>query len=643
MCGIAGFFQYNSSLESCHQPDAVLRSMLDAIYHRGPDDEGTLVEPPAWLGMRRLSIISLDDGKQPIYDESGRFGVLFNGEIYNYRELRESLQSRGHILKTNSDTEVIVHLFEEYGRGCLEHLRGMFAFVIWDSHKRELFVARDRLGIKPLYYANVDGQFIFASELKAIVRHPNVKKELDPVALGDYLSIKYVPAPRTMFRDIQSLEPGHCLTVGQQGIRHECYWDFSIEPDESKSDEECVDQLLDILRESVKLRLRSDVPFGAFLSGGLDSSTIVALMAEQLTSPVETFSVGFESAGVQDELPFAEQVAKHFGCKHHVLKIGAKDFLQYAEDVIYHLDQPIADQATVATFMLSRLAGQSVKMVLTGEGGDELFAGYARYEGERMSPAFGLLPDWGKAAFRSFSGRLPGLRRAKIAAEALSYGDEAQRYAAWFPMFTQDMRKRVLSSYMAEQVKDVSRVFRKQLRRCGEGSRLSRMLYCDTKLWLPDYLLLRGDKLTMAHSIEGRVPLLDHKLVEFAARLPDRMKLRSRQRKWLLKQAASRLLPKDIIERKKQGFPIPIEKWLKDEAKDLVHDCLSEEVVRRRGLFSPQYVRELVKAHESGYADRATEIWGLVSLEIWSRRFLDQAEPSVAPKPINDELRGLKI
>lgn len=416
------------------------------------------------------------------------------------------------------------------------------------------------------------------------------------------------------------------MTIANGCVKTKRYWNVSFaKPERFLSEREYADQLLELLRDSIRIHLRADVPFGAFLSGGVDSSTIVALMSEVLQSPVKTFSVGFGGEGIQDELPYAQQVADKFGCEHHTLKITSNDFLNYAETVLWHLDQPIADQATVATHMVAKLARQHVKMVLTGEGGDELFAGYARYAGERYSKWFSHLPSPVTKAIRTISKSLPGLRRGKIAINALTILDEAQRYSNWFPMFRDDAKEQLLTEQFANLRAGAASIFAGHLSDCDATEPVDRMLYVDSKLWLPDYLLLRGDKLTMANSLEARVPLLDHKLVEFAAALPASMKLRGSQRKYLLKQVARRILPAEIIDRKKQGFPIPIERWLRKEAKPLMQDLLSTETLTRRGMFEPKVVERLQREHSTGYADHSTELWGLMSLEMWTRKFIDRS------------------
>lgn len=605
----------------------VLSCMLGVIHHRGPDDEGVHVEQALALGMRRLSIIDLDSGQQPIYNEDRSVVVVFNGEIYNYRELAAELRQRGHRFATASDTEVIVHLYEEMGEACVHQLRGMFAFALWDRSRRKLFIARDRLGIKPLYYAQVNDGLVFGSEIKAILQHPQVEAQLNLEALSHYLSLRYVPAPQTLFTNILSLPPGHTLSCDDRGVSTRRYWDLSFADGRNghQSDEEYAEELESLLRDAVRLRLRSDVPFGAFLSGGVDSSTIVALMSQMLDEPVNTFSVGFEQVGTStDELPHARLVAEQFHTHHHEIVTGPREFIDLADKIIWHLEQPIADQATIATYMVSKLAARHVKMVLTGEGGDELFAGYARYAGERLSPVFSQLPAPARSLLLAAGQHLPGLRRPKIALYALCQTDEVTRFTNWFPLFNQDMKAALLTEQFRQQINGISSdsIFSHHLAHTDATTPLNRMLYVDTKLWLADYLLLRGDKLTMAASLEGRVPLLDHKLVEFAATLPPRLKLRGWMRKYLLKEVSRKWLPEQIVDRKKEGFPIPISSWFRGEARDFLHDLLSPDTIRRRGLFDEGYVGTLLQEHDTGRDDHGVLLWGLANVELWQRLFL---------------------
>jgi asparagine synthase (glutamine-hydrolysing) len=626
MCGICGIYNYHS-----HQPvnKQTLEAMLQVIEHRGPDDEGVHIDQDVGLGFRRLSIIDLAGGHQPMFNEDGTIGVIFNGEIYNFKQVRQQLEERGHTFSTTSDTEVIVHLYEDYGDDCVNHLQGMFGFAVWDSVKRRLLVARDRLGIKPLYYTTAGDQLVFGSEIKPILQHPHVHAQANLEALSAFLSLKYVPSPYTMFDGIHALPPGHLLVCEpDKGVSVRQYWDLSFNPPQNGSinEESYVEQLEQILRETVEMHLVSDVPFGAFLSGGIDSSTIVALMSQVLNEPVKTFSVGFEGAGeAVSELPFAHMVAKQYGTDHYDIFISPQDFIDLTPKVIWHLDQPIADDACLANFMVAKLASQHVKMVLTGEGGDELFAGYARYAGEQFSPVFKRIPAPVRSAMLAMSGMLPGMRRQKLALYALCQQDEVTRLLNWFPLFNSDMKAALVSDSFSQEVqRDIAREsFAAMLERTNATSALNRMLYVDTKYWLVDDLLARGDKTSMGTSLEARVPFLDHKVVEFAASVPPSLKLKGLQRKYLLKQVSRKLLPDAIIDRKKKGFPIPIPIWIRNEARPFVRDVLSHDAISRRGLFDVAAVEKLLNEHETGFADHGSLIWSLLSIELWYQQFID--------------------
>lgn len=634
MCGIAGIV---SPDWTASELGSVLEGMCEAIRHRGPDDDGFFVKDGISLGMRRLSIIDLSGGKQPISNETGDVTIVYNGEVYNYVELMQQLTDRGHQFKTACDTEVIVHMYEERGESCVDMLRGMFAFAIWDERRQKLFIARDRLGIKPLYYTIQNGALIFSSEIKAILQHPMVEPEMSTQALSDFLSLKYVPSPQTMFKNIHSLPPGHVLIWDEDGVRTRRYWDIPYPASHNgrMREEEYTEQLEALLKESVRLRLRSDVPFGAFLSGGIDSSTVVALMSQILTEPVKTFSVGYDGDGEGfSELPYARMVATRFGTDHHEVLVRPQDFVTLAEKVVWHLDQPIADQAALATYMLSELAATKVKMVLTGEGGDELFAGYARYVGEKFAGLFHHIPRPVTNFALSVSKRIPGLRRPKVALYALSLPDDVARMTNWFALFNYEMKCALLTDELQEELPNLTAdtVFAEHLDRTHATDWLNRMLYVDTKLWLPDDLLARGDKMTMAASIEGRVPLLDHKVVEFAATLPPDLKLKGLKRKYLLKEVARKLLPSEIITRKKQGFPMPISIWFRNEAREFVRDVLAADTVARRGLFKPAFVQNLLDDHESGFADHGSLLWALINIELWQQMYLDQKAAVRWPK-----------
>jgi asparagine synthase (glutamine-hydrolysing) len=627
MCGICGAYAYNSG-ELAHAD--VIQEMLSSIWHRGPDDEGTYIDGEVGLGSRRLSIIDLAGGHQPMSNEDGSVVVVFNGEIYNYRELRSQLQRRGHTFATASDTEVIVHSYEDAGDDCVRELRGMFAFALWDTRRKRLLIARDRLGIKPLYYAERGGCLVFGSEIKALLRHPAIDARPDLQSLGHYLSLKYVPAPQTMFDGVQVLAPGHLLVCDRNGPRVRPYWNlsFAAPADGHRSEASYEEELTALLRESVALHLVSDVPFGAFLSGGVDSSTIVALMSHVLSTPVKTFSVGFDGDGEAfSELPYARIVAERYGTDHHEICVRGRDLVDQAETVVWHLDQPIADEATLANYMVATLARRHVKMVLTGEGGDELFGGYARHAGDKLSPLFQHVPAPAKAVGRALASTLRGLRRPKLALYALCQPTETARLVNWFPLFNPDMKARLLTQEVKEWLRGSSpeQVFAAHLARTNALAPLSRMLYLDTALWLPDDLLARGDKTSMAASIEARVPLLDHKLVEFAAALPSHLKVKGLTRKYLLKKVARPWLPRQIIRRRKKGFPIPMSVWFRTDARAFVRDVLSPSTVRRRGLFDPRYVQHLIDQNESGLAHHGPLLWALINVELWYRLFIDSS------------------
>jgi asparagine synthase (glutamine-hydrolysing) len=631
MCGICGVYPYGVGEPVDAQ---VLDNMLTSIRHRGPDDDGVYLDADVGLGSRRLSIIDLAGGKQPIYNEDRSVVVVFNGEIYNFKELRSQLQRRGHTFTTDSDTEVIVHLYEERGDDSVRALRGMFAFALWDIRQKRLLLARDRLGIKPLYYANRGGRLVFGSEIKALLRHPAVEARPDLEGLGHFLSLKYVPSPQTMFDGIQALAPGDLLVCDQKSATVRSYWrlSFAASTNGHRSEASYAEQLTALLRQSVKLHLVSDVPFGAFLSGGVDSSTIVALMSECLNAPVKTFSVGFDGDGASfSELPYARLVAERYGTDHHEIFVRAQDLVAQAEKIVWHLDQPIADPATLGNYMVAELARRHVKMVLTGEGGDELFAGYARHAGDRLSPLFDGMPRPVKSLALACASRLPGLHRPKLALYALCQPTEVSRLVNWFPLFNPEMKAALLTDGFKATLKGAAaeHVFGDRLAQTDATDPLSRMLYLDTTLWLPDDLLARGDKTSMAASLEARVPLLDHELVEFAATLPPQLKVRRLARKYLLKQVSRAWLPPQIIRRSKKGFPIPLSVWFRHEARPFVRDILSPSAVRRRGLFNPPYVQALIDRNERGEAECGFWLWALVNVELWYRQFIDSSAQTV--------------
>jgi asparagine synthase (glutamine-hydrolysing) len=633
MCGIAGVFEYATGAPVTEE---MVGQMLQSIVHRGPDDAGVHAESEVGIGARRLSIIDLPGGHQPIANEDGSVVVAFNGELYNYRELRERLQAAGHSLRSEGDTEVLVHLYEDLGDEMVHELRGMFAFAIWDARRRRLLMVRDRLGIKPLYLLDDGKRLIFGSEIKAVLRYPTAEARLDHDALAAFMLLRYVPAPRTMFAGITALEPGHRLTCDANGVRTRRWWDLSFAAmDPPPSEPEAKERLRAMLDDAVSSHMVSDVPYGAFLSGGVDSSTVVALMSRRLGRPVSTFAAGYKGAGEEvSELPYARMVADRYETDHHEVIIGAEDFVRSAEKVVWHLDQPIADDACLPNYMVSELARSHVKMALTGEGGDELFGGYARYAAERLAPVTTRMPGPMRAAVRSLASRRQGLTRPQVAAYALVERDESARMALWTPLMHPEVRAELASGELVAAANRAApaSVMGRHLERTDANDPLSRMLYVDTQHWLPDYLLARGDKTSMAASLEARVPLLDHPLVEFAATLPASLKMHGvrMSRKYLLREVARDLLPAPILSRTKKGFPVPISTWLRNGARDFCRDLLTPDVIHRRGLFDPQAIGRVLNEHQDGTADHGSLIWGLISVELWHQLYLDGPRPSTA-------------
>jgi asparagine synthase (glutamine-hydrolysing) len=628
MCGICGILKTDGDFSF---PAASLSKMLTTITHRGPDDQGIFLDNDLALGMQRLSIIDLSTGQQPMFNEDGTVVVVCNGEIYNYKEITQFLRKKNHVLKTTCDTEVLAHLYEEFGKDFVNYVDGMFSIALWDKKKRTMLLVRDRLGIKPLYYFYKDRHLVFASEIKAILQAPEVPCSVNLTALSAFLTLKYVPAPQTMFADINALEPGHRILFDGNNLVTEPYWDISYpaRANPSRRESSYIEELESLLMDTVRSHLMSDVPFGAFLSGGIDSSVVVAMMSQYLRQPVQTFSVGYSQEHSEvSELQYANLVARQYQTDQHDVIFSEQDFIDLTPKLIWYLDQPIADQASLATYKLSQYASQYVKMVLTGEGGDELFAGYARYPGEKVVSSLSFIPVPWRIQAKNFLHSQPGLRRWKHAFTAFSHRHDIDRLVHWFCLFSDEQKHLLLTdSIIDELAHDLyhpRNVFQEKVSKHPHASSLNRMLYVDTKLWLPDDLLARGDKTSMAASIEGRVPLLSHHIVEFAASLPDHLKLKQLTRKYLLKKVAERHLPKGIIYRKKAGFPMPVAAWMRDGANAYMHDVLSSANIQKRGYFNNDYVQGLMKHHETGQSDYSTQLWALMNVELWHQTFFDQ-------------------
>jgi len=635
MCGICGKLNFDGRPVD----EGLIRKMCSVLAHRGPDDEGVYTskhgarstEHGIGLGHRRLSIIDLDTGHQPMSNEDGSIRIVYNGEVYNFLRLREDLEKKGHRFRTRSDTEVIIHLYEDYGPDCVKYLRGMFAIAIWDSPRQRLFLARDRLGQKPLVYTLTSSSFIFGSEIKAILADPQIKREVDLEALHHYLTYGYVPAPLTIFKGIKKLPPAHTLVWEKGQVKIERYWSLSYIPKLQLKEEEYVPRLLELLKESVKLRLISDVPLGAFLSGGVDSSAVVAMMAELSDRPVKTFSIGFEEASF-NELKFARIVSRRFGTEHHEFVVKP-DALEILPKLIWHYNEPYADSSAIPTYYVSQITRQHVTVALNGDGGDEAFAGYERYLANKIARSYEKIPAFiREGVILPLINRLPEdttrkslTRRIKRFTAAIRETPE-RRYVRWVSIFNNLQKKELYSSEMREGMVDLDSVnlLVDVYRQAKADNFLDSTMFVDCMTSLPDDLLVKVDIASMANSLEARSPFLDHKLVEFAASLPPDLKLKGKTTKYILKKALKEYLPKDILYRDKMGFGVPIGRWFRNELKDYAYEILLDTRAKERGYFNPDSVKKILDEHTSGRIDHWCRIWGLLNLELWHRMFMDK-------------------
>ena len=622
MCGICGYFPKDAAVAT----DPVrLGAMLQAIRHRGPDDSGTYVDEGVALGEARLSIIDLAGGHQPIFNEDGTKCIILNGEIYNYLDLRRQLLSRGHALKTKSDTEVILHLYEDLGEGCVEAIHGMFAFAIWDAPARTLFMARDRLGKKPLYFKDGGSFFAFSSEIKALLAAGFLDRRFDVSAVDEFLAFNYTIGPHTAFADVQKLMPGHCLTVSASGMRLRQYWDFADVQPTAAGFEECYERMVAAIDDSVRVRLMSEVPLGAYLSGGVDSSLIVAIMTKLTQRPVQTFTVGYEDAPDVSELEYARLAARHIGADHHEFILQPATFVDHVEELVWHMDEPVGEFATIPLMLLSRLAKQHVTVMLSGEGADEIFAGYSIYRYMALVERYRALPGWlrrgiGNPVLRAALGHRKEGKYAAWPEQRLE-----ERYRGNGVCFTDPMRAQLLTPEFTRSVEQghLQRTIDGYYSRVSGKDPVSRMLYVDTKTWLPEDLLVKADKMTMAAAVELRVPFLDHRLVELAASFPTRMKIRGWTGKYIMKRYAETLLPRAIVHRPKRGFPVPLAQWMQGPVGRMARDVLFDDRTRQRGIFNIPYIRTLFRRHEEGSEDYSRNIWTLLVLETWMRTFVD--------------------
>ena len=627
MCGIVGI----AYKEPRRVEDEILRKMNCAIFHRGPDEDGVYLNRNIGLAMRRLSIIDLSGGRQPIYNQDKTKAIVFNGEIYNFQELRADLEKRGHRFYTHSDTEVIIHLYDEYGADCVHRLRGMFAFVIWDDVEKSLFAARDRIGKKPLLYAHLpNGDLIFGSEFRALLAHPDVSREIDYEAIHHYLSYLCIPAPLTAYKQIRKLEPAHWLKWKNGEIEIKRYWLPDFHNKIKISEREAEEETLRILREATRMRMISEVPLGAFLSGGVDSSTVVALMAEQSENPVKTFSIGFEEEDFS-ELKHAKKVAEHIGAEHHEF-IVKPNAIEVLPTLVEHYGEPYADSSSIPTYYVARETRKHVTVALNGDGGDESFAGYERYLAMRLSEKYNKVPAFVRrgliektvdfvptSEFRR--SRVRDLKRFLKAAKL----PQVERYFRWISAIDRQSKDALYTTEYKNIVKhfDSASFIDQWFNRIDGVGIVDAAMFIDQMTYLPNDLLVKVDIATMANSLEARSPLLDHKVIEFAASLPENIKLKRVENKSLLKKVASRLVPREVLYRKKMGFGVPITHWFRKELKDYLRSKLLSEKFRKRGILKADVVAKMVDEHTNGKRDHVWELWTILMLELWFEQFID--------------------
>jgi asparagine synthase (glutamine-hydrolysing) len=638
MCGIHGLIHFDGTPVEPRW----LTAMGDVTAHRGPDDEGQHIDRDCGVAMRRLSIIDLAGGHQPLSNADGSLWLVCNGEIYNYRELRAELQAAGHHFKTQSDSEVLLHGYAAWGDDVVQRLNGMFDFALWDARVRRLLIGRDRLGVKPLYVMQDARRLAFATEAKALLQLPGVRTELNRDALADYLHLGYVPAPLSLFKGIRKLPPATLLSVQDGRVREWRYWRLPARVDRGVTESEWVERIREGLQRSVRMQMVSDVPIGAFLSGGVDSSAVVAAMAQASSQPIRTYAIGFEGGSAEqlyNELPYARRVAGLFGTEHHEIVVKP-DVVGLLPKLIWQMDEPIADSAFITTYLVSEFARRDVKVILSGVGGDELFGGYRRYLGGHYAARFNALPGWARRVASATAQRLPADRHHKwlnvarlakgFVASAEMGGDE--RYRSYLQVVGRD----TLATLMLAEPPSGDRLS-DAFAQAGSDDELNRMFAVDAETQLPDDLLLLTDKMSMAVSLECRVPLLDHELVEMAATIPGELKVKGGRLKHLMKAALTPTLPDDILNRAKRGFGTPMGAWLKKELLPVVRELLSPAVIQRRGLFNPAAVSALVADHESNRSDGTDALLALLNLEVWSRVYLDRQSPA----DVADELKAL--
>jgi asparagine synthase (glutamine-hydrolysing) len=628
MCGICGKIIFKKTRKI---DEREIRSMMLAMDHRGPDQEGLFIDEFAGIGHRRLSIIDLSSGRQPISNEDGSIWIVFNGEIYNFQQLRADLEGKGHLFGTKTDTEVIIHCYEEYGYAFLEKLRGMFAFALWDIRKQRLVLARDRVGIKPLYYTLGADIFAFASEIKALLTDKNVKRELNPTALYRFLSFYYTPGDQTLFDGIKKLPPGHFLVMENGGCEVRKYWDILSSYTREKATGDLKGELDRLLDETVRLHMISDVPVGFLLSGGVDSTGLLSYAVAGSEWKIKTFTIGFEGEKFADERYYAGLAAKRYGLEHYTMTISASQFMDFLPKFVWYMEEPVCEPPAIALYFISKLAKEQVTVLISGEGGDEAFAGYPNYRNLGLLEGFKNLlgkPDSSRTMLAKLALSYIPLPRVNKYAKLLDLPLESYYYSRTsspHSFFNRNSRSLFSESFGRDLSPNcIDGIIEELMSRCNGLSTLEKMLYVDLNTWLPDDLLIKADKITMANSLELRVPLLDHKVLEFAASLPDSAKLNGITTKHILKKVLAPRVSKEIINRKKTGFPVPYDRWLKNEFRNDVLDILLDRRTLERGYFDKNFIRNFVEKEYSSKQSSPKEIFSLICLEMWQRIFIDQ-------------------
>lgn len=626
MCGITGIYYTNN--KNPKEMDTDIKRMTSSLTHRGPDDHGYYVNSKIALGHRRLSIIDLEGGHQPIFNEDKSMCIIFNGEIYNYKEIRSELSQKGHQFSTHSDTETILHAYEEWGEESVQKLRGMFAFCIWDSRRGLLFIARDRFGEKPLFYAQYNNKIVFSSEMKSILSDPLFNRTIDNEALASYFMFSYIPVPLTIYENIKKLPPAHILIIQDGQITVKEYWDIFFEPDFRKKERDFIDEFMELLRESVRIRLMSEVPLGAFLSGGIDSSTVVALMSHEDPRPVNTFTIGFGGniGGFDDERKYARLVAERYGTKHYEYEV-MPDLEGLLDKIVRSFDEPFADDSTIPSFFVSQIARQNVTVALSGLGGDEAFCGYERYLGFHIGHLYNKIPGIIRetliraaveriAESPSGGSKVNQIKRFVRSASS----NHGKRYLGYITKISERYKETFFSennNEFTEAFDSAEKRFLKYVNAPNAEDPLNKVFYCDMKTYLPEDILACTDRISMHHSLEVRVPFLDHKLMEYCATIPPQLKIRWFQKKYLLKRGVSPILPKRVINHKKQGFVGPMAQWLRTDLKKITLERLADQNLKRHGIFNPNIVRSILNDHYTMKENNDTLIWSLLIFQTW--------------------------